>query len=179
MAGCAITILDRVMGEAALLRPPLCSGFLLFLLHGKLHLPLHSILMTRAAKPCFFHLEELLLRGRMSLVAVQTSRLVYERPVDPVLAKDFIHHVAVTTPAKLKSRPPRLEWGRRCRRVVALAASLARHRSMDSVEQYAGCVRAVRVVARNAIRLGNRIIDMLAHESGAVRLVTFNAESRH
>lgn len=62
---------------------------------------------------------------------------------------------------------------------MALVAPLARHRGMDSVEQYTGRVRAVRIVARNAIRLGNRIIDVLAHESRAVRLVAFNAESRH
>ena len=115
----------------------------------------------------------------MGLVAVQTSRLVNQRPVNSVLAEGFIHHAAVATPAELKTWPSRLERGGGCRRVMALVAPLVRHRRMNSVKQYATHVRAVRIVARDAVRLGNRIIDVLAHESGAVRLVTFNAESRH
>ena len=166
------------MGESPLFHPPPRSGLLLLFLRRESFLPFLGGCMARCAEVSLFSLEKLLLRGRMGLVAVEASGLVNQGPVDSVFPKNIVHQAAVTTPAQLKTRSSCRKWGGGRSDIMTLVASFARHRSMNSVEKNAGCVRAVRIMAGDAVRLGDRIVHMLRRETGAVRLVAFNAEPR-
>ena len=159
------------MRDCAPFRLPLQgSSFLLFLV-GQTHLPRHGVFVTSSAQVRLFQSEKLLLRGRVGFVTVHAPGLINQGPVDAILAERLVHHGAVASAAQLEPRSPRLE---RCRgrcRVVALGAALAGHRGMDRVKENPGGIRAVRVVARHAVRFGDGVVQMLLLEPGIVRLV--------
>ncbi len=115
----------------------------------------------------------------MGFVTVEASSLINERPVNSILAKGLVEHIAMTAPAEFKSCAFRLEGRGRCRLLVALAASLAGHRRMHRVEQDTGRAGSMRSVTRDAVRFGHRVIDVLPSEALAVRLVASNAQFRY
>ena len=70
-----------------------------FVFREGLPLPRKRVRMASGTKIGNLFGEKFLSGGRMGLVAVQTTRLINERPVNPVLTERFGHHRIMASPA--------------------------------------------------------------------------------
>ena len=99
MTRLAIPRLDGIMGERTLDHPSFCGSIFLLLFFSIFSLRLHGIDMTLPTQTLHVGHEKLFLWRGMGLMAVQTTHLIHQGPVDPILIKCIIHHAAVASTA--------------------------------------------------------------------------------
>ena len=172
----AISFLNGNMGKGTLDHLSFRRRLFLGLFLGKLHLHLHRIRMALSTKALRVPEEQFLLFGGMRFVAVQTTRLVDERPVDSILIKRVIHHAAMAPSTEFVTRSSCLKrsWG--IGGLVALGTDLIGNRLMDVIKQDSSPVRAMGVMAGRTIRLFDGVVHVLLSKSRAIGLMTAYAE---
>ena len=109
-------------------------------------------------------------------MAVQTTRFVNERPMDLILIKRLIHHVAMAPSTEFVPRSFGLQrsWG--IGGLVALGTDLIGDRLMDVIKQDSFPVRTMGVMAGRTIRLFDRVVHVLPDKSRTIGLMTAHAE---
>src|SRR5208282_3712012 len=147
MAGTARSFLYDLVGQSTLERLPFSGGLFLCLLRCELFLNVHGVAMAFSADLGRAPLHQLLLAGRVRLVAVQAALAIHEGPVNIVLTEGFVHHGVVASPAQLEARLLRLQRRAGRRRLMTLAAHLLSNRLVNVLEEKPCFVAAVRVVA--------------------------------
>ena len=114
----------------------------------------------------------------MGAVAVHAPPPVRHGPVQAPLRHGGVHHVVVAPLAELIAVPLRGEGGSRCRGLVADVARAAGDRRVHAVQHQRRLVRAVRIVAGRAGRLGHRVVHVPRQEGRRVGLVAGHADRR-
>jgi hypothetical protein len=97
----------------------------------------------------------------------------------PFFIERFVHHVVVTSPAKLKARLFDLERGGCSGLLMALLTHLIGNGRMHMSKQDDRLVRAMGVMATGTARIRHGVIQVLLSKNGAVSLVTCFTEGRH
>jgi hypothetical protein len=172
----AISFLNGTMGKGTLDHLSFrCRLFLRFFL-AKLYLYFHRIRMALSTKALRVPEKQFLLFRGMRFVAVQTTRLVNERPMDSILIKRVIHHAAMTPSTEFVTRSSGLKrsWG--IGGLMALGTYLIGNRLMDVIKQDSPPVRAMGVMAGRTIRLFYWVVHVLLSKSRTIGLVTAHAE---
>lgn len=158
MANSAHPVLDRLM---------LCYRLLL---------ALDRVLMARAAKLDRRSLQESPLRRRVGAMAVQTSILSHDRPMEPVFGEHLVDHIVVAAPAQFKTffLKGKRFWRRRA--FMTEIACFVHKGRMGRLVDKSRPVRAVDVMAEGAFAVSHGIVRMLLDEEGFIGLVAALAQ---
>lgn len=115
----------------------------------------------------------------MRAVAIQTTCLVEQRPVDPVLGEELVDLWTVAFPAQLETRLLQFQGVRRRRQGVALIAHLLGKGAVHPVVKQSLLVGTVRIVADRTLCPCHWIPHVHILEDGLLRIMTLQAETGH
>lgn len=142
-------------------------------------LSLDGIVVARAAQRDHRGLQQLDLRRGMRVMAAQAALPAYHRPMHLVLSEYVVHRIVMAAPAQLVPRLLRCERGSGRGLLMALVAHFIRDRPVDIIIEDPSPVGAVGIMTGRAARIRHRVVHMLLHEGGAVRLMARKTESGH
>jgi hypothetical protein len=127
--------------------------------------------MALLAKALHISEKEILPFGGMGLMAVQTTHLVNDGPVNPVFVERLVHHLAVAPTAQLKPCFFGLQRVGRRGSLMALSTNFIGNRLVNIVVQNPSFTRPVSVMAGGTVGLRHRVIHMLFLKVGPICLV--------